>query len=781
MRMLVPAALVAVALLGSLDSSYAEDEAGWRTHAVGANAFELALPDGWTVLVDTLDGRLTAASDDRPAIRLVATVSKPAVDASLEDLRQDVLGALFGWPADEVTIEDEVERAVGGQPALWTLLAYEGASGARRILLVVRPDLTLRFDVEADAFPARRPLLVAIADTLRTIGRVPVERDMAEERSAASLEVEALDLLHEFLTHVPRTRAELAALAATLGRKAEVDDALAVLDDLIESAGPAGGEVLALVGWHRFDHPLPEALHYRGHAFLRTVEEANAQRWFGPDERPALDGARRAWADTQRHIEVLESDHRYRAADQMLANLAHHPALRGKTLVADAAPPFLVVYPADPGLPTAAQRPIAERLADEARVLADVHRRLYDGYGDRLGLEDLSAPYGGRPDLPLAYRSYPDGVVLAAIIPPDEAFAAALLQEGQGRGPLRLPRLSPGRRDLLVLAPEPNPEATAVMGAKQLLLALTRQRSRWGEAKPGFAAVHDGFARWLAVDEDGGRLVSPEARPAHRASMRALARALADADRPYPLIPLRQLVAFGSVAEAVQALQRMELSGRLPRRLLVSTLFDQSWALATFLHEAEDGRWRDAFLETVRAGLNRELGRGGLNEAVFARAFALDTASTSASDWKALEAAWERFVRKELLGGIDHDGGAGETDVVRMRLVFERVEGDPTRMRVRFDGVEGVSFEFPRAPGEERARILDQLEAYVVEHFLPHGIDRLAVTLQIPPDQIGRVPMELLADVTGRLERLHLDIGLQMPLRPRETGQEPSPHEPDQD
>lgn len=321
MRMIAGVALAAIVLLPAL--APAEAEEGWRTYPVGRGGLEIHLPDGWTVLVDELDGRLTAKSNDAPVVRLTASATAAAAEASLQDIRDDVVHALFGRPGTEATIEDEAERTVGERPALWTLLAYEGASGPRRSLLVVRSDVTLRFDLAADVFPARRALMVEIAGSLHA-----AEATEADDGEAVPMDVEAMDLLREFMTRVPRTRAELDELAEALGREADVDDALEVLDELIAAAGTGGEEVLALVGWRRFHHPLPEALHYRSHDFLRTVEEANAQRWFGPDEGPALDAARRAWAETQRHIVRLAGDHRYRASDQMLANLAssHGPA-----------------------------------------------------------------------------------------------------------------------------------------------------------------------------------------------------------------------------------------------------------------------------------------------------------------------------------------------------------------------------------------------------------------------------------------------------------------------
>ena len=679
MRMRSFPVLVVLVLLASSPAHADEAAEGWRRHhLVAPDGPTLELPSGWTVLVDDLAGRLLATSDDRPAIRLVAEVTAVEPSSSLEAIRDDVLTDLFGRPGEGATTEDEAERDLAGERALWTLVGYDLPAGPRRSLLVVRPGLTLRFDLERDAFLPRRGLLVRIADTLiadtliadtliadtliadsgtanaptaeAATGREDEASDasMAQAEEEALLRVDALDVLRRFLTRIPRSRADLGGLAEALGEEASLEEALDLLDDLVESAGPMGSEMLALVGWRRFDHPLPEALHYRGHPFLQEVERANAQRWFGPDERAALERGLRAWDETTRHLGRLESDSRYRAGDQMLANLAHEPALANATLLARSAPPFLVVYPVAGTEGASLEDPstrarIERRLDDETRTLAATYEALYGAYADEFGLAELAAPYGGRPDLGVGLRSYPDGKVLAAVVASNEAIAERLLGGAPGSATWSLPALLPNRPDLLILGPKENAGATAVMGAKQLLLAFTQQRNRWSMPRPGFSAVLDGFARRL-----GAEVAQPSGPAPNLASMRALARALAEQEKAYPIFPLEQLVSFGSVPEAVRYLQQRQGADALPVPLAPALLFDQSWALTSFLLEAEDGRWREAYLRVVQAGLDHELGQG-LNRAVFMRTLGL----ADRADWNELDAAWQRYVRTELLSGID--------------------------------------------------------------------------------------------------------------------------------
>ena len=417
-------------------------------------------------------------------------------------------------------------------------------------------------------------------------------------------------------------------------------------------------------GWRTFDHVVPEEVAYRAHDFLREVEAALARHWFAPDARAEYDRALLAWRRTQALRGRLREDPAFRAAEHMLANLAHEPALAGRFFVAHSDAPYLHVFASQAplsvwdlppeGRTEEARAEVERRRTFALRVLrrnAAVHRTVHDEmkrrYGTALGLGDLGAPYGGRPDLPTGVRSFSDGVTLVSLTLADEATARrdagpygdALPWDGFQADSGRVAALPLVQDDAVVAGWA---SWYGRQAAAQLLYWYTRQRNRWGSPRPELGFVDMGLAAWLGgVQLDpAGRVTWTGISGPRLRDMQAAQRGLREQGTEYRIFPGRTLVGFTSTWEAgAWAVVSWGLAPRVAR----AAYHEQSWALAQFLGRP-DGPYTDAFGRFLGMVLSRETGPG-LTQRAFAQAFRLQGEEA----WRALDEAFGVHVREHLL------------------------------------------------------------------------------------------------------------------------------------
>jgi hypothetical protein len=274
---------------------------------------------------------------------------------------------------------------------------------------------------------------------------------------------------------------------------------------------------------------------------------------------------------------------------------------------------------------------VEARLERTRRVLAFADERFRGRFGERLGLADLMAPYGGRPDLPPHVRSFPRGAPLVVFLW-DDRKALAEVSPWAARGgefePFDFLQVESGRLHLGPVGERAEARA-AEAAVVQLLHWYTRQRSRW--SLPRYQAIDFlalGLGPWLtAFEEDGqGTLRPVDVNPHFCAGLRAVWDAPA-AGMPQRLLPLRDLVGAARPSDVPWEIASV-----------------QSWALVQYLDEGDGGRWREGFGRFVAAALDRQTGPD-LTRRTFEGALGL----ASEEDWEEFEAGWRRFVADRLL------------------------------------------------------------------------------------------------------------------------------------
>ena len=297
------------------------------------------------------------------------------------------------------------------------------------------------------------------------------------------------------------------AMRAALARGGDLGLAEARLHarEIVDQADPQDLEAHAVLGDARFDHPVPDEVTWRGHEFVRVVEEANARRWFPPEARDPFLRAIRAVVRLDAHARRLEEDAAYRCRDLLRSTVDVDPYLGDYVWESRDAGPFVVFWTdgtridreAQLRLVKAQRLALAEErdalrgtwrraLAEKATVLEQVYAEYLRRYGEPLGLGDLMSAWGGRPDYPPSKRSYRDGYPIAVFVfATKQAYAdhfTKVRREEVESGWGLVPR--PGDQVLLREDPDGDREealqAHVRLAAVALCRAFLRQRNEWG-------------------------------------------------------------------------------------------------------------------------------------------------------------------------------------------------------------------------------------------------------------------------------------------------------------
>jgi hypothetical protein len=459
--------------------------------------------------------------------------------------------------------------------------------------------------------------------------------------------------------------------AASAGRHGASDigrDVGAALDVARRLLGAVRRTLLYALGYREFTGDVDEDICFRDYDYIRTVEQAAAQRWFPPTQRGAYRAARKALRETREHRRRLIEDHRFRAADAARARIAADPRLATYLHATHSEPPFLMCYgthtPVSDGDRAATasaggrhaslealqakQSSYAGLLATRATLFDQLYAEFLNGYGTSLHLADLAAPYGGRPDLPVGVRSYADGVPLVVWIFEDPEALARHWHGEEWRFPLSRVPDHVGWRDGWVWTHDargaPDERVSRIqhhlaLVSRQLLYWFTRQRNRWRIPPPEQGFFAEGFARWM-----GGVRMTQEGElrfpGIHLPSLRALQQAVRqfeDHDQPYRVYPLREFVDFGTSHDAtVYAVEHWGVSPMVAHDLYTQ----QAYAFVLFLNEYGQGRYKQGFLRLLDAVLGRE--------PASAQQFAAALRLRDESDWAKLASAFRAFLLEDL-------------------------------------------------------------------------------------------------------------------------------------
>jgi len=111
--------------------------------------------------------------------------------------------------------------------------------------------------------------------------------------------------------------------------------------------------------------------------------------------------------------------------------------------------------------------------------------------------------------------------------------------------------------------------------------------------------------------------------------------------KEYPLFPVERMVAFETYGE-VQNWGTQEW--KIPRGVVFSLFYQQSWAFTYFLNHFENGKYKDHWLDYFKAVLSRMTGPGR-NQGVFMRAFKI----RDEDEWDEIQEDWETYFHGHIL------------------------------------------------------------------------------------------------------------------------------------
>lgn len=481
------------------------------------------------------------------------------------------------------------------------------------------------------------------------------------------------------LTRLEVLRLRMRTCVALGGPRAEAQ-IREIAREILDTCDPDDAEARRILGYTDFradvlgrrlergEDPIPEEIANRkGYGFLEDVQELDRIRWLREPEEIAH--AHEAVAAMREHARRLIDDRLYRLGDGARANLATDRDLGDYTYATAWVPPHLVCYARGEELSEWDLRTIPdyrrrreirdlvrsrrERLrpaAEEAaRVLGWLDTELRRRFGARHGLRPLHAPYGGRPDYAPGVRSYPDGVVLQAVVfDSPEAFETFHFAH-RGGPPWPADRgyyLSTDRR---IYTFDPGGDETEHarwvrsllrLGTYQLLQWYGCQKNGWSDRAPKHEFFGTGLAGFLSGVRLGkeGRLELTGTAVDLLRDAQELAASLRARDEPYPLRPLRDLTAITEYGDV-----ELHASDSTSPDAALELYFQQSWMVVLFLQEYDGGRYREGFERYFEAYLTGAT-QSGTARSVFARCLELEE-----KDWARLDAELRTFVDEDLL------------------------------------------------------------------------------------------------------------------------------------
>ncbi|MGE0191391.1 MAG: hypothetical protein AB7T63_05040 [Planctomycetota bacterium] len=397
---------------------------------------------------------------------------------------------------------------------------------------------------------------------------------------------------------------------------------------------------------------------------IETIRAAREKRWFGEGEEESLAEAREAVLRFREWAHARLDDPAARAVAAYRANVEHDDfyglfdpevVWERPFLTFIAGPPRRVAE--DPEMGAVDRRRRAELAKAAPGILATVRSEFERLFGEPLGLADLMAPYGGRPDYPIGVRSYADGHVVGLwMLDSRRAFEATRVRPDFAH--ITSAGVFAHEMDPAVSWPsrveDPEPVGAArrrlAHGAvRALLYASARQHNNWRSARARDSAVVEGVAALLecvVLADDGRWRIEPRNEEllleARSLRDRRFQRMDADDLAQGPVYPLLSLESLLRSSHGYQIAELAAARFDLPRGDSYLVFRQQAWMFLHFLRTIDDGTWWPRYLDLVRAWM--ELPRGE------SLGFAVD-AVFSHAELEDLEDRWADFVR-DLLGPL---------------------------------------------------------------------------------------------------------------------------------
>jgi hypothetical protein len=454
-------------------------------------------------------------------------------------------------------------------------------------------------------------------------------------------------------------RAFLARFRAAKGGEGRARELAAVL---LAKFDPDDAAAHAALGHREFTFEVPEEISYRRYPFVRIVDEALEKRWF--DDLEPYAAALGAYAKCTAHAKRLADDPAYAALDVARRGIDRDPHLHAYNYDAIFASPYLICYTTKERIdeaalwnmaPAAKARAWAELdarrtgykrvLAEKARIYTQMYREFLKRYGAACDLKPLMDPFGGRPDLPPATRSYREGCPLIVWIFADQAAWTEFHETVKGE---RLDDVVLGYHDSrtgVVYAYDHAPEERDVelsvntrIATLQLLHWFTKQRNEWGRPQSQLNWFTAGFPSWLGavtMAKDRSLRFTGLSRP-HLEPLEEIKSELAHAGKKMFVFPLRELVGLEG-REKIRSfgVQRWGIAQPIVERLYRL----ECWAVVQFLQEGAEGKYRAGFDRVVNDMLSPPRDHEGYAGERFQRAYAIE----SDDDWKRMQREFDVY------------------------------------------------------------------------------------------------------------------------------------------
>jgi hypothetical protein len=427
---------------------------------------------------------------------------------------------------------------------------------------------------------------------------------------------------------------------------------------------PAGSEDDAArkaLGYVKFAHELPEAItQTKGHDFISAFETARKQRWLQGEDEIRL--ATEAKKQVDEHARRLLEDRVYRAGESIFANVSKDQFLRDYNLAVRWAAPHLICYASKDrlsdldllGMPKKERQKAQEEIAARRRAyqpLLDekekIYGQLYAEFNRRfqksVGLQDLTAEWGGRPDYKVGVRSFQDGVPLVIwVFDNKESINGYHKHSGKN-----IPDYAAGYFEWstawVFLYDERNEGEARVFeigknlheGAHQLEHWFGRQLNSWREPKHSQSWFGEGMAEYFGAHKmkADGTIEFIGMNVSRLGEARAQQAQLKQRGKEYPIVELHEMVTWTNYGQAGEYANKRQYD---PSWGMGMFIYQQGWAFFHMCMDGLNGKYReklDAYLKSV---LMREEG-----PEAFRRAFKI----RDEDDWEPLQKDFDAYMK----------------------------------------------------------------------------------------------------------------------------------------
>ncbi|MDJ0975169.1 MAG: hypothetical protein QNJ98_11960 [Planctomycetota bacterium] len=442
--------------------------------------------------------------------------------------------------------------------------------------------------------------------------------------------------------------------------------------DKVFKDGVEGGQLInneearTALGYKKFYYAIPEI--YRGYPFIKAVETANRKTWYGPDENDEYELALIAKQRTEEHVAKLESDHSYRAGDQIRANVKNLPVLRDYNFETYWAKPFLICYASNDNLSMfdlmqkskSERKKLEEKLAKKRKrwelvlkekglIMQQLYDKFLDEYQEKLGLGRLEDPWGGKPDYKPAFRSYRDGLpMIIWIFDNREAWSRYHNEVVKKPIPPTAAGYFTSETGWVFLYDEKeNPAARQFEigknlheGTHQMQYWFNVQLLKWQRKNIKFRQdwLGEGLAEYYgSASMDKKRNLKFHGINVSRLKeAKAMKAGLEKANRKYPIFPLNRMIQFNYYYQ-MQAWGAQQWN--LDPGAVMGLFYQQSYAFVHFLHRFEDGKYKKKFDLFFDQFLRRGAGEFE-GTRVFRQAFGF----MEDEDWEDIQAEFEKYL-----------------------------------------------------------------------------------------------------------------------------------------